>query len=183
MVSEESVRQTGGGSVTESGDESFVDYVRRRERSLKRTAYLLTGDVHQAEDLVQTTLTKLYAHWDDVRDPGSRDGYARRILVNTHNSVWRKPWRRREVASIEVVTRAADGADTDHDLADALRDLVSCLPLKQRTVIVLRYFEDLPIATIADLMGIAPGTVKSQANRALATLRAHPAFEDLEDWA
>ena len=71
----------------------------------------------------------------------------------------------------------------DPDITDALRELIKLLPPKQRTVIVLRYYEDLPINTIADLMGISSGTVKSQANRAIATLRAHPALAELEDWA
>ena len=78
-------------SVPTPQDETFVDYVRRREPSLLRIAYLITGDAHHAEDLVQTTLAKLYAHWDEITDPASLDGYVRRILVNTNNSAWRRP--------------------------------------------------------------------------------------------
>ncbi len=175
-----------GGTVSVSRDEEFADYFRRREQSLLRTAYLLTGDVHLAEDLVQTGLTQLYSHWDDIEDRAALDGYVRKILVNGHNSFWRKGWRRREVAMTELVADRAQSLPSpadDPDTIDALWELVKTLPPKQRTVIVLRYYEDLAIDTIADLMGITPGTVKSQANRAIATLRAHPEFTDLEDWA
>jgi len=169
--------------MTDAREEEFSAYVQRREDSLHRTAYLLTGDVHQAEDLVQNALLQLYRAWDRVADSSSRDGYVRRILVNENNSSWRKAWRKREVSSgFEVRERSRDTTG-DIDTHNAVWGLVKTLPPKQRAVIVLRYFEDLAVETIAEVMGISAGTVKSQANRALATLRAHPDLTDLEDWA
>src|SRR6185436_7165244 len=77
-------------------DADFTAYLEARQGKLLRTAYLLTGDQHQAEDLLQTSLAKLYLAWDRVRDRGSIDAYVRRIMVNENNSVWRKAWRRAE---------------------------------------------------------------------------------------
>src|SRR3954471_2872608 len=74
----------------------FAAYLAARQASLLRTAYLLTGNRHDAEDLVQTAFAKLYLSWDKVRDGGSMDAYVRRILVNEHNSLWRRAWKKRE---------------------------------------------------------------------------------------
>ncbi len=169
--------------MSDSREDEFDAYVRRLERSLLRTAYLLTGDSHDAEELVQTALTALYRSWDKVRDPESLDGYVRRFMVNAHNSAWPKPWRRREVSSAGLVAGTVDQTAPDPDTRKALTALIKALPPKQRTVIVLRYYEDLPATAIADLLGVSPGTVRSQANRAIATLRAHPQLTDLEEWA
>jgi RNA polymerase sigma-70 factor (sigma-E family) len=149
-----------------------------RQPSLMRTAYLLTGDRHQAEDLVQTSLAKLYLAWDRVHDRESIDGYVRRILVNENNSLWRRAWKRREVATDrlpDVATR-----DTyDEGRSSALWDIVQTLPRKARAVVVLRYYEELTEAETADLLGISIGTVKSQTSRALAALRER-APQDLD---
>ncbi len=169
--------------VPASSDESFVSYARRREQSLLRTAYLLTGDVHHAEDLVQTALIDLYRSWGKITNPGSDDGYVRRILVNANNSAWRKSWRRRETPAIDLLPDGPEPVADDLDTRNTVWEQVKTLPPKQRAVIVLRYYEDLAVDTIAELMGISPGTVKSQANRALATLRANPELADLEDWS
>src|SRR3954463_9638011 len=74
----------------------FAAYLAARQASLLRTAYLLTGSRHDAEDLTQTAFAQLYLSWEKVRDRGSIDGYVRRILVNEHNSLWRRAWKRRE---------------------------------------------------------------------------------------
>lgn len=182
-MSEQAWRVPTGAVDVSWDDETFVEYVRARSHALMRTAFLLTGDLHDAEDLFQTTLVKLYAGWDRVTDPASLNGYVRRIMVNANNSAWRRPWRRREVPGLELVGETADGQVTDPDATDLLADLVMALPPKQRMVIVLRYYEDLPATDIAELMGISPGTVRSQANRAIATLRTHPDLANLEDWA
>src|SRR3954468_21400865 len=87
-----------GAPMTDQ-DADFTAYLEARQQRLLRTAYLLTGDQHQAEDLLQTSLAKLYLAWDKVRDHASIDSYARRILVNENNSAWRRPWRRRERAT------------------------------------------------------------------------------------
>ncbi len=151
-------------------DEDFSSYMHARQPSLLRTAYLLTGDRHSAEDLVQTAFAKLYLSWDKVNDRGSLDGYVRRILVNEHNSLWRRAWKRRETTTDELPDRPHHD-DLDHGTGTALWDLVQTLPTKARAVVVLRYYEELSEAETAETLGISVGTVKSQASRALAALR------------
>lgn len=160
---------------TSARDADFSAWMAARQRSLHRTAYLLAGDHHTAEDLVATTLAKVYLAWDKVERRESIDGYARRVLVNEHNSLWRRPWKKREVARGQLPD--VDGVHDSYDegLGTAMWELVQQLPRKQRAVIVLRYYEQLSEAEIADVLGIAPGTVKSQASRAMATLRSHAA--------
>ncbi len=155
-------------------DADFAAYMAVRQPSLLRTAYLLAGDAHTAEDLVQTALAKLYLSWDKVRDPELLDGYVRRILVNEHNSLWRRAWKRREQAS-ETLPEQGYADAPDDGLQAALWDFVQTLPRKQRAVVVLRYYEDMSEAEIAQVLGISPGTVKSQASRALAALRGRVA--------
>jgi len=159
-----------------SRDADFSAYMAARQPALLRTAYLLTGDRHTAEDLVQTALAKLYLSWDRVNSRESLDGYVRRILVNENNSLWRRPWKRSEVGTEFMPDHGL--ADTyDEGQARAIWEVVSTLPRKQRAVIVLRYYEQLSEAEIAHTLGISTGTVKSQASRALATLRKHTTFE------
>jgi RNA polymerase sigma-70 factor (sigma-E family) len=152
-------------------DLEFEQYMAARQPGLLRTAYLLTGDRHGAEDLVQTTLAKLYLSWDKVQRRELVDGYVRRIMVNEHNSLWRRAWKRKEVTTDTIPD--ITGVDDRHDygVRSALWEFVQTLPRKQRAVVVLRYYEDLSEAEIADVMGISVGTVKSQCSRALAALR------------
>jgi RNA polymerase sigma-70 factor (sigma-E family) len=155
-------------------DADFAAYLAARQPSLLRTAYLLTGNRHDAEDLVQTAFAKLYLSWDKVRDQGSMDGYVRRILVNEHNSLWRRAWKKREHSADDAVLHALDTPHhdtTDDGVGAALWDVVQTLPRKARAVVVLRYYEELSEAETAAVLGISVGTVKSQASRALATLR------------
>jgi RNA polymerase sigma-70 factor (sigma-E family) len=151
-------------------DAEFSAYMAARQPGLIRTAFLLAGDRATAEDLVQTSLAKLYLSWDKVQNRESIDGYVRRILVNEHNSLWRRAWKRTEVTS-EVVPDHALTDEYDDGRAAAVWELVKTLPRKQRAVIVLRYYEQLSEAEIAHTMGVSTGTVKSQASRALAALR------------
>ncbi len=160
-----------GRARADARDEAFTEYMAARQPVLLRRAYLLTGDHASAEDLVQTTLAKLYLAWDKVRDPQARDGYARRIMVNEFNSLWRRPWRRRERSTDELPETPSHDQHED-GTAPALWDFVQSLPPRQRAVIVLRYYEELSEAEIAEVLGCSPGTVKSQASRALANLRA-----------
>lgn len=153
-------------------DAEFAAYMAARQPGLLRTAYLLTGDAHTAEDLVQTAFAKLYLSWDKVNRRDSLDGYVRRILVNEHNSLWRRPWKRRESPTGELPEQAAPqprGRDTD------LWDVVQSLPRKQRAAVVLRYYEELSEAETAEVLGVSVGTVKSQTSRALAAMRARSA--------
>jgi RNA polymerase sigma-70 factor (sigma-E family) len=166
--------QTGVSTLVRTNDKDaeFEAYMAARQPSLLRTAYLLTGDRHTAEDLVQTALAKLYLSWDKVQRRELVDGYVRRILVNEHNSLWRRAWKRKEVTTEDVpehdwvVDRPDDGQSA------ALWDFVQSLPKKQRAVIVLRFYEELSEAETAQILGISVGTVKSQASRALAAMRA-----------
>jgi len=151
-------------------DTEFSAYMAARQPALIRTAFLLTGDRATAEDLVQTSLAKLYLSWDKVLNRESIDGYIRRIMINEHNSLWRRAWKRTEVASDVVADHSVVDVYDDGSAA-AVWDLVKTLPRKQRTVVVLRYYEQLSEAEIAHTMGISTGTVKSQASRALAALR------------
>ncbi|MCD6638674.1 MAG: SigE family RNA polymerase sigma factor [Nocardioides sp.] len=153
-----------------SKDEDFTHYMTARQPAMLRLAYVLTGDTASAEDLVQVAFAKLYLAWNRVEERGALDGYVRRILVNEHNSSWRRPWRRRERVSDTLPDSPV--LDTYDDGGNAeLWQLVQSLPPRQRSVIVLRYYEQLSEAEIADVLGVSPGTVKSQASKALASLR------------
>jgi RNA polymerase sigma-70 factor (sigma-E family) len=148
----------------------FESWLVAREPALQRLASLLTDDRHAAQDLVQTTLAKMCLAWPRLRDRDRVDAYARRILVNEHRSAWRRPWRRRERVTDELPETAVEAREYD-GRREAVWALVRSLPPRQRAVVVLRYYEQLSEAEIADVLGIAPGTVKSQASRALAALR------------
>src|SRR4051812_29996101 len=140
-------------------DAEFSAYMAARQPSLLRTAYLLTGDRHTAEDLVQTALAKLYLSWDKVQQREHVDGYVRRILVNENNSLWRRPWKKRETTTSELpetVTHDPEGPDAE------LWAQVQALPRKQRAAVVLRYYEQLSEAETAAVLGVSVGTVKSQ---------------------
>jgi RNA polymerase sigma-70 factor (sigma-E family) len=144
-----------------------------RQGRLLRTAYLLTGDVHAAEDLVQTALAKLYLAWDRVASAPSIDAYARKVLVNEHTSTWRRLWRHREVVT-DTSSHDVPVAGEQYDgVPAALWDAVRALPERQRAVVVLRYYEQLSERETAEALGVTVGTVKSQASRALDTLRGH----------
>jgi RNA polymerase sigma-70 factor (sigma-E family) len=153
-------------------DAEFAAYMTARQPSLLRTAYLLTGDRHTAEDLVQTAFAKLYLSWDRVQRRELVDAYVRRILVNENGSLWRRAWKRREVTSSELPERPGHPDRPDDGERAALWEFVQSLPRRQRAVIVLRYYEELSEAETADVLGISVGTVKSQASRALAGLRS-----------
>ena len=158
-------------SSTAAKDAEFAEYMAARQPSLLRTAYLLTGDRHAAEDLVQSALAKLYLSWEKVQRRDLIDGYVRRIMVNENNSLWRRAWRRNEVSTNEMPESGAAAHEHDHGEKSALWDFVQTLPKRQRAVIVLRYYEELSEVETAEILGISVGTVKSQASRALASMR------------
>ena len=154
-----------------TGAGSFEAFVAERSTALLRTAYLLTGSRPDAEDLLQTVLTKTYLSWDRVRDSEALDGYVRRIMVNTHTSLWRRR-RLREQSTDDVPEIAALGdATADADLRDALWAALAGLSRRQRAAVVLRYWEDLSEAEAAAVLGVSVGTVKSTTSRALVKLR------------
>ncbi|MFD1148694.1 SigE family RNA polymerase sigma factor [Saccharothrix hoggarensis] len=149
-------------------DREFGEYVDARALVMRRTAYLLCGDWHRAEDLVQTALTKLYVAWPRVRRDGAIDAYARKVLVRTAIDESRRGFRSRETVVDAVPDTPVSGAaPADLDVRRAL----ARLPLGQRTVVVLRYWEDLSVTETARLLGRTEGTVKSQAAKGLAALR------------
>ncbi|GAA4508811.1 MULTISPECIES: SigE family RNA polymerase sigma factor [Nonomuraea] len=145
----------------------FQDFVVARSDRLLRTAYLLTGDWGLAEDLLQESLTKAWFAWPRVDEP---EPYVRRVLVTTYTSWWRRRWRA-EVpsASLPDFPVRDDDAGERAELWRAVRGL----PARQRAVIVLRFYEDLPVAEVAALLGCGTGTVKSQTAKALAKLRVN----------
>jgi RNA polymerase sigma-70 factor (sigma-E family) len=153
--------------ATERGD--FEEFVRGRSTGLLRTAYLLTGDRGHAEDLLQGVLERMSRRWSSIAE--SREGYARRALVNASTN----RWRRRTPATIELDDRH-QRAVPDASIAIAVRDQLirglMALPPRQRAVLVLRYFEDLSEAETAHALACSVGTVKSQASRGLERLRA-----------
>ena len=150
--------------------EDFRQFMAARSAALLRTAYLLTGDRGHAEDLVQSALTKAYRHWGKVCRSGVPEAYVRRILVNERNS----RWRRERSRAREVVGDVPDRPGGDEAQAYADRDemwrALQAMPPRTRSVLVLRYWEDLSEAQTADLLGCTVGTVKSQASRGLRKL-------------
>jgi RNA polymerase sigma-70 factor (sigma-E family) len=151
-------------------DPGFRDYVTARSSSLLRTAYVLTGNRADAEDLVQSALAKTYLAWDRIEDRAALDGYVRRAMVNTHISWWRRR-RLEEYPTDEVPDQAVADHSGTSDLQDTLRRAVDRLPQRMRAAVVLRYFEDMTEAEVADVLGVSLGTVKSTVSRAVAKLR------------
>jgi RNA polymerase sigma-70 factor (sigma-E family) len=151
-----------------AGREDFEAFVAAQYDALLRTAYLLTGDHHDAEDLLQQALVRAVGAWGRIDgDPGP---YVRTILVRQNVSRWRgRRWRELHTAEPPEVGVSDDGADDRIALHRALGSLAP----RQRAVIVLRYYEDLSEADIATELGLSVGTVKSHASRALAALRSH----------
>jgi RNA polymerase sigma-70 factor (sigma-E family) len=149
----------------------FCEFVTSRQRALLRTAYLLTGNRADAEDLVQAVLAKTYLAWDRIEDRGALDGYVRRAMVNTQISWWRRR-RVEEYPTDELPDRPAVDAPADSDREDTLRRAVDRLPQRMRAAVLLRYYEDMTEAEIASTLGVTPGTVKSTVSRAMAKLRA-----------
>jgi RNA polymerase sigma-70 factor (sigma-E family) len=164
-----------------AAEDSFRDYVAARLMGLSRAAFLLTGDRHLAEDLVQQALIQVASRWEKISAGGDPDPYVRRVLYTQHVSWWR---RRRLIdrphadpPDVVVADRAHD-TDTELTVRQALRRLTP----KQRAVLVLRYFEDLTEAQTAEVLGLSVGTVKSNTRDALARLRAvAPELEDLRE--
>jgi len=151
-------------------DTEFGEYLDSRASVMRRTAYLLCGgDWHRAEDLVQTTLTKIYVAWPRIRRDGSVDAYSRKIMVRAAIDESRKAYRRREsvVEDLPELTTPPQGVEDAVDVRRALAQL----PAGQRAVVVLRYWEDLSVTETAQALGKSEGTIKSQSSKGLAHLR------------
>ncbi|MEV5593539.1 SigE family RNA polymerase sigma factor [Streptomyces sp. NPDC052496] len=155
---------------------SFTSYVRARGPVLLRTARSLTANPSDAEDLLQTALTKTFVAWERIEDHRALDGYVRRALLNTRTSQWRK--RKVDEFACEEIPEPDPVPAPDPAEAQVLRDAmwraVLRLPARQRAMVVLRYYEDLSEAQTAEVLGVSVGTVKSAVSRALAKLREDP---------
>ncbi|GAA3864662.1 SigE family RNA polymerase sigma factor [Saccharothrix violaceirubra] len=151
-------------------DAAFAEYFAARSEAMRGTAYLLCGDWHRAEDLVQATFTKLFVAWRRIQRHEALDAYTRRTLVRTFVSELRRGWFRKERVSDSPVDSATAGAGSTEDRIVLLAALAK-VPPRQRAVLVLRYWEDLSVEETARAMGCSEGTVKSQAARGLQTLR------------
>jgi RNA polymerase sigma-70 factor (sigma-E family) len=152
----------------------FAQFVEVRERALQRTAWLLTGDWGLAEDLVQTALARSWPRWERINRRDDPEVYVRRVMINTWTTWSRRRWRG-EKASPAIADVAA-GGDVAAEVAMrmALRDALTALTGRQRAVLVLRVYDDLPEAQVAQILNCSVGTVKSSMSRALARLREDP---------
>lgn len=152
-------------------DAEFSRYVTARRDHVRRTAYLLCGDWHRADDLTQTAFVKLYGAWSRIRDHRALDAYVRSCLVRATVDESRRPWRRERAT--EVLPETIDTFDLAGVLAD--RELVQAalekVPAGQRATLVLRFFEGLDVAEAATALGCSVGNVKSQTARGLAALK------------
>jgi RNA polymerase sigma-70 factor (sigma-E family) len=163
--------------VPPDADEGFSDFVRSRSTPLLRTAVLLTGgDRGHAEDLLQGVLERMYARWSRIEGPP--EAYARRALTHAAVNRWRSRTRRPEAPWTDRDDPAPGDGPGTVDLRDALVRELLALPPRQRAVLVLRFFDDLPEAAVAAAMGCSVGTVKSQTSRALSRLRQRGAHLD-----
>ncbi|MFG2059555.1 SigE family RNA polymerase sigma factor [Micromonospora sp. NPDC048930] len=153
-------------------ERQFTSWVDARAPALRRTAFLICGDWHAADDAAQTTLTKLYLAWPRLSRRDEIDGYAWRVLVRSLTDEWRRPWRRREHPVDLVPDRAAaDDPTARLDRQRLVLDALAGLPGRQRAALVLRFWQDLSIEQTAAALGCSAGAVKSHTARGLQTLR------------
>ncbi|MFJ8142915.1 SigE family RNA polymerase sigma factor [Streptomyces sp. NPDC096013] len=151
------------------GESGFEDFVATRGDRLYRAAWLLTGDAHAAEDLLQTVLARVWPKWSRIAGDNP-EAYTRRALVNGYATWWRRRWRGETPTGDLPEVSPARNVFADIDLEQSLASVIRQLPPRQR-VVVLRYFEDLSVEETAPVLGCRPGTVKSQAAKALRLLR------------
>jgi RNA polymerase sigma-70 factor (sigma-E family) len=161
--------------------DGLPEFVAARGPALLRTAYLLTGDGHLAEDLVQSALVKVAQRWRRVTAAGDPEAYVRRTIYNEHISWWRRRGRHRDQPSADPPEPEGRPDFADGALRSmVLRQALGRLTARQRAMIVLRFYEDLSERETARLLGCSVGTVKSQTHRALVRLRAlEPGLADL----
>jgi RNA polymerase sigma-70 factor (sigma-E family) len=150
-------------------ERNYVEYVSARLPRLHRTAYLLCADAHEADDIVQATLTALFVHWKRAAAADNLDGYVHRILVRRFLDERRRGWSK--VLLGDRVPERAAPAEHGVEERDALMTALRALPKGQRAVVVLRYYGDLSVEATAEALGCSTGNVKSQCARGLAALR------------
>jgi RNA polymerase sigma-70 factor (sigma-E family) len=158
--------------VRKTDEQRYTEYVTARLPALRRIAYLLCGDAHRADDIVQNAITKLYVHWRKARAADSIDAYVRVIVVRTFLNEQRTSWLTR----VRLVRDTPEGPvanGPDVETSQVLRAALRLVPPQQRAVLVLRFLYDLPVAEVAAMLTCSTGTVKSQTHHGLATLRKH----------
>ncbi len=160
----------------------FTAYFRVRRDLVRRTAYLLCGDWHFAEDLAQLAFLRLASNWRRVRDHGALDAYVHTILIRTYIAESRRWFRRQEnptgdFGSTGVQPDATGDVDDRLAMATALRRL----PPRQRAVVVARFYADLDVKATAEALRCSTGTVKSQTSRAMATLKNHVSIDSIDE--
>lgn len=151
----------------------FEEFVLARTPALLRFGYLLTGDAARAEDVLQEALIDVHRHWSRVVGAGAPEAYVRRAMVNEYVS-WRRLRSSRELPGEIPDESASEAPEAGVAERDAVWRALGRLPRRQRAVLVLRFYEDLPESQIAAALGCAAGTVRSLATRALHTLRTDP---------
>ena len=158
------------GARVATGAPDFDEWVTLRGQALLRLAYTLTGNTADAEDVVQEALARALPRWGRISRVDNVDAYVRRMVVNAHTSWWRK-FRRRESPVAELRDTSVEGPGEGFD--DHRRMWLACQALSesQRTAIVLRYYEQLEYAEIAELTGVREGSVRARVSRGLAALR------------
>jgi RNA polymerase sigma-70 factor (sigma-E family) len=163
--------------VAHHDDDEFAEYFAAKRDSVRRTAYLLCGDWHRADDLAQTAFVSLHRRWRKIRDRAAVDAYLRKTLVRAAIDESRRPWRREQHTDDLPEPRGVSdpyGTDALADRVSVRADLLAGLakvPAKQRAVLVLRYFEGLDVSSTARALRCSEGNVKSQTARGLANLR------------
>ncbi|GAA1646461.1 SigE family RNA polymerase sigma factor [Actinoplanes couchii] len=164
--------------MREGSDDEYTEYVTARIPALRRLAYLLTGDGHRADDLVQQTITTLYVKWSRARDADHVDAYVRQMLVRTYLDERRLAWAR--VRLLWETPEPAPATDDGREDRELVRAALGRVSRRQQAVLVLRFYYDLPVDEVAALIGCSPGTVKTQTSRGLAALRRllGPSLED-----
>lgn len=162
--------------VSSRRDEEFVDYVTARRAYLRRFAYLLCGDWHFAEDIVQNALTKVYLAWPRIRRAGTEEAYVRKVVLRCFLDEKRRSWRRE--TSVAELPENAHPIGLGFEEIDELRSAVAGLPDRQRAAIVLRHWAGLSMEEIANDLGCSVGTVKSQVSRGVERLRTNLAGDE-----
>jgi RNA polymerase sigma-70 factor (sigma-E family) len=162
--------------------EDYREYVTGRLPELRRVAYLLCGDWHTADDVLSATLVRLLLHWPKVSAADNVDAYVRRVLVRTMLNERRRPWRRERLLDTLPEPPPAAGGSDAVDERMSLLALLDELPARRRAVVVLRYCCDLSVEETARELGCSTGTVKSQAARALDTLRERLGVQEEAQW-
>ncbi|TDW22215.1 SigE family RNA polymerase sigma factor [Kribbella kalugense] len=154
-----------------SDEAEFTEFAAAMVRRLRRTAYLMCGDWHRAEDAAQDALVKVYRRWHRINRTQGLNSYAHQCLVTSVFDQYRKPWRRERLADTDDLDRALPDPAGIVDDRMFVVEALAALPPSQRACVVLRHYSDLSLEQTAAVLGIGTGGVKSQTSRALARLR------------